>query len=253
MMQTILNRFRDTPISWVADSFKPLTPLVTHALPMSLLTTAEGCNSVLERYLSMYAEDACHTEKRRARISMWSQWYFANLLPGWVIVSLSQGWQLPIAAQDVYISLQEEGLPNQIYLNGPGEALHSAQPMARFDSMIEQHLRPVCQALADLSGLKPGIYWSNAGVRVAWGIKQAERVNANISDGMALLDARELHYGGKNPLHQPLRPEDPQDENSPQFRRQCCLRYDLADHVMCPSCPLLLAERKSGKKRKSPA
>jgi ferric iron reductase protein FhuF len=59
---------------------------------MSLLTTAEGCNSVLERYLSMYAEDACHTEKRRARISMWSQWYFANLLPGWVIVSLSQGW-----------------------------------------------------------------------------------------------------------------------------------------------------------------
>ncbi|WP_188471658.1 siderophore-iron reductase FhuF [Hafnia psychrotolerans] len=253
MMQTILNRFRDTPISWVADSFKPMTPLVTNALPMSLLTTAKGCSRVLEHYLSLHADDATQTEKRRARISMWSQWYFANLLPGWVIVSLSHGWQLPISTENVYLSLQDEGLPNQIYLDGPGEALLSTQPMARFDQMIEQHLRPVCQALADISGLKPGIYWSNAGVRVSWGIKQAERVNADISDGMALLDARELHYGGKNPLYQPMRPEDPQDDNSPQFRRQCCLRYELADHVMCSSCPLLLAERKSGKKRKSPA
>ncbi len=252
-MQTILNRFRDTPISWVADSFKPMTPLVTNALPMSLLTTAKGCSRVLEHYLSLHADDATQTEKRRARISMWSQWYFANLLPGWVIVSLSHGWQLPISTENVYLSLQDEGLPNQIYLDGPGEALLSTQPMARFDQMIEQHLRPVCQALADLSGLKPGIYWSNAGVRVSWGIKQAERVNADISDGMALLNARELHYGGKNPLYQPMRPEDPQDDNSPQFRRQCCLRYELADHVMCSSCPLLLAERKSGKKRKSPA
>ncbi|GAB2930505.1 hydroxamate siderophore iron reductase FhuF [Hafnia psychrotolerans] len=252
-MQTILNRFRDTPISWVADSFKPMTPLVTNALPMSLLTTAKGCSRVLEHYLSLHADDATQTEKRRARISMWSQWYFANLLPGWVIVSLSHGWQLPISTENVYLSLQDEGLPNQIYLDGPGEALLSTQPMARFDQMIEQHLRPVCQALADISGLKPGIYWSNAGVRVSWGIKQAERVNADISDGMALLDARELHYGGKNPLYQPMRPEDPQDDNSPQFRRQCCLRYELADHVMCSSCPLLLAERKSGKKRKSPA
>lgn len=253
MMQTILNRFRDTPISWVADSFKPMTPLVTNALPMSLLTTAKGCSRVLEHYLSLHADDATQTEKRRARISMWSQWYFANLLPGWVIVSLSHGWQLPIGTENVYLSLQDEGLPNQIYLDGPGEALLSTQPMARFDQMIEQHLRPVCQALADVSGLKPGIYWSNAGVRVSWGIKQAERVNADISDGMALLEARELHYGGKNPLYQPMRPEDPQDDNSPQFRRQCCLRYELADHVMCSSCPLLLAERKSGKKRKSPA
>ncbi|QMV51503.1 siderophore-iron reductase FhuF [Ewingella americana] len=252
-MQTILDSFRDGPISWVADSFKPMTPLVTNALPMSLLTTADGCASVLERYLTLHAEDASHVEKRRARISMWSQWYFANLLPSWVIVSLSHGWQLPIAADNVYLALQDEGLPHQIYLDGPGAAFTSPQPMDRFEEMIEQHLRPVCHAMAEISGLKPGIYWSNAGIRVGWGIKQAELVNADISDGMALLNARELPDGGKNPLFQPMRPENPLDENSPQFRRQCCLRYELADHAMCPSCPLLLAERKSGKKRKSPA
>jgi len=253
MMQTILNSFRDGPVSWVADSFKPMTPLVTNALPMSLLTTAEGCASVLERYLTLHAEDAGKLEQRRARISMWSQWYFATLLPSWVIVSLSHGWQLPIATGNVYLALQDEGLPYQIYLEGPGAALTSDLPMARFDQMIEQHLRPVCQALAEVSGLKPGIYWSNAGIRVGWGVKQAELVNADISDGMALLNARELRDGGKNPLFQPMRPENPQDENSPLFRRQCCLRYDLSDHVMCSSCPLLLAERKSGKIRRSPA
>lgn len=252
-MQTILDSFRDGPISWVADSFKPMTPLVTNALPMSLLTTSDGCASVLERYLKHHVEEASNLEKRRARISMWSQWYFANLLPSWVIISLSHSWQLPIAADNVYLTLQDEGLPNQIYLDGPGTAFTSPQPMTRFDEMIEQHLRPVCHAMAEISGLKPGIYWSNAGIRVGWGIKQAELVDADITDGMALLNARELPGGDKNPLFQPMRPENPLDDNSPQFRRQCCLRYELADHVMCSSCPLLLAERKSGKKRKSPA
>ena len=68
---------------------------------------------------------------------------------------------------------------------------------------------------------------------------------------MQLMASRDLRYGGKNPLFQPLRAEDPSDPDSPQYRNQCCLRYDLADHAMCPSCPLLLAERKSGKRRKT--
>lgn len=250
-MQRLLDSFRDTPVSWVADTFKPLTPLVTNAVPMSHLTTAEGCASVLKRYLDANAADAAQCDKRRARISMWSQWYFATLLPSWAIVSLRHGWQLPIAAQNVYLCMQEEGLPAQIYLDGEGEALTSAEPMARFDVMIEQHLRPVCEALAEFSGLKPGIYWSNAAIRVGWGVKQAELANADISDGMALMESRELRRGGKNPLFQPLRPENPADPDSPQYRKQCCLRYCLADHAMCPSCPLLLAERKSGKRRKT--
>ena len=216
-MQRLLDSFRDTPVSWVADTFKPLTPLVTNAVPMSHLTTAEGCASVLKRYLDANAADAAQCDKRRARISMWSQWYFATLLPSWVIVSLRHGWQLPIAAQNVYLCMQEEGLPAQIYLDGEGEALTSAEPMARFDVMIEQHLRPVCEALAEFSGLKPGIYWSNAAIRVGWGVKQAELANADISDGMALMESRELRRGGKNPLFQPLRPENPADPDSPHL------------------------------------
>ena len=60
----------------------------------------------------------------------------------------------------------------------------------------------------------------------------AELVNADISDGMRLMESRELRYGGKNPLFQPLRAEDPSDPDSPQYRKQCCLRYDLADHAI---------------------
>lgn len=242
-MQTILESFRDGPLYWVADNFKPMTPLTANAFPMSLMSTAEGCAHVLASYLAANPEDASQRETRRARISMWSQWYFANLLPSWVIVSLSHNWLLPIAPDKVFLTLQENGLPNQLYLEGNGKPLASTLPMARFEEMIELHLRPICLALAELSELKAGIYWSNAGVRVNWGLQQAALINVDISDGLQLLNARTLRHCAKNPLFQPVRPENPQDANSPLFRRQCCLRHELSDHAMCPSCPLLLAEK----------
>ncbi|CAM3565128.1 siderophore-iron reductase FhuF [Rouxiella silvae] len=245
-MQTLFDSFRGGPLPWVADQLKFMSPDVTDAFPLSLLTTEQGCASLLERYLSFHAEDAAHTDKRRARISMWSQWYFAYLLPTWVIVSLTHNWQLPIRPERLFLSLQQEGLPSQIYLRGEGTAFTPSveAPLLRFEEMIEQHLRPVCQAMADLSGLKPSIYWGNAAVRVGWGIQQAELVKADVSEGKALLDARELSAGRKNPLFQPLRPENPHDPESPLFRRQCCLRHELPDIAMCPSCPLLLAEKR---------
>lgn len=245
-MQTLFDSFRNGPLPWVAEQFRFMTPAVTDALPLSMLTTEQGCAGVLERYLSVHAEDACQTDKRRARISMWSQWYFANLLPSWVIVSLTHNWQLPIRPEQLFLSLQEEGLPSQIYLQGQGQAFQARadEPFYRFEEMIEQHLRPVCQALAAVSDLKPGIYWGNAAVRVNWGIQQAELLKIDTREGKALIEARELSAGRKNPLFQPLRPENPCDPTSTLYRRQCCLRYDLADVAMCPSCPLLLAEKR---------
>lgn len=246
MMQTLFDSFRDGPIPWVADQFRPMTSEVKDALPLSMLATEDGCASLLSHYLRVHADDASHPDKRRARISMWSQWYFANLLPSWVIISLRHNWQLPIHPQQLFLTLQEEGLPCQIYLQGEGEAYvpQPQVPFYRFEEMIEQHLRPVCQAMAAVSHLKPGIYWGNAAVRVNWGIQQAELVNADIREGTALIEARELSAGRKNPLFQPLRPENPRDPESPLFRRQCCLRYELPDIAMCPSCPLLLAEKR---------
>lgn len=245
-MQTLFDSFRDGPLPWVADQFKLMTPDITDALPLSLLTTEEGCLILLQHYLAAHAQDASQPHTRRARISMWSQWYFANMLPSWVIVSLTHNWQLPIHPDKLFMSLQEEGLPSQIYLQGQGEAF-VAQPDApfhRFEEMIEQHLRPVCQALATISDLKPGIYWGNAAVRVNWGVQQLELTQVDSSEGKALIDARELSPGRKNPLFQPVRPENPCDPTSTLYRRQCCLRYELDDIAMCPSCPLLLAEKR---------
>ncbi|WP_369788234.1 siderophore-iron reductase FhuF [Rouxiella sp. WC2420] len=245
-MQILFDSFRDGPLPWVADQFKFMTSDVSDALPLSLLTTEAGCASLLDRYLTAHAQEVRQIDQRRARISMWSQWYFANVLPSWVIISLTHNWQLPIRPDQLYLSLQEEGLPNQIYLQSEGEAFvaHDDAPFYRFDEMIEQHLRPVCQALAAVSDLKPGIYWGNAAVRVNWGIQQAELLNIDTREGKALIDARELSAGRKNPLFQPLRPENPCDPASTLYRRQCCLRYDLPDVAMCPSCPLLLAEKR---------
>lgn len=246
MISTLFARFRAGPLPWVADQLQLLTPEVRDVLPVSLLTHEAGCASMLSRYLQIHAGDTNQIEQRRARISMWSQWYFANLLPAWVIVSLSHNWQLPIRPDRLFISLQQQGLPGQLYFQGEAQAFtpDTNLPLARFTSLIEQHLRPVCQALAALSDMKPGIYWGNAAVRLHWGIEQAALLNADTTDGLALINARTLSDGGKNPLFQPLRAEHPDNPDSPLFRRQCCLRYRLADHAMCSSCPLLLVEKR---------
>ncbi len=244
MMQTIIDNLSSGPLNWVAERLKPLTPEVESAWSMQQLTTPEGCAQVLQRYLDVHMGSDTDPQQLRARVSMWSQWYFAMLLPSWVIVSLSHNWQLPIAPERVFLTLQENGLPEQIYFDGPGEPFIEGLPLARFDVMIEQHLRSVCQSMAEISGLKPGIYWSNAGVRIAWGIEQAQLINADARDGLALLEARVLRDGSKNPLIDPVRAENPSDPNSIRYRRQCCLRYELADHEICSTCPLELAKKR---------
>jgi len=114
MMQTIIDNLSSGPLNWVADRLKPLTPDVANAWSMQLLTTPEGCAQVLQRYLDTHLDNSADLVQLRARVSMWSQWYFAMLLPSWVIVSLSHNWQLPIAPEQVFLTLQENGLPEQI-------------------------------------------------------------------------------------------------------------------------------------------
>lgn len=237
-MLTILDSFADGPLDWVKTMFVPYDADAERVVPAGRLLTPEGARDLLSAYLA--AHDAA---EHRARVSMWSQWYFARLLPVWVIVNLSHQWQLPISADRVWFQLNEDGLPLQFMLQGDGEPVTETDPLVRFAGMV-QHIAPVCQILADLAGLKPGIFWNNAAVRIQWGIEQAELINADVTPGQALLTARTLCDGSKNALFEPTRREIPTDAASPSFRRQCCLRYELCDHEMCPSCPLLLAEKR---------
>ncbi len=239
MMLTILDSFSDGPLDWVKQAFIPLENGDRSALSMTRLTSPEGARELLSTYLDNFP-----ATEHRARVSMWSQWYFAKLLPSWTVVNLLCNWQLPIEPDRVFLRLGEDGLPVQFLLAEPGEAVVKTGSLARFVNMIDSHLAPVCHSLAAISGLKPGLYWNNAAIRVGYGITQAASTQADISDGWALLAARQLDDGRKNPLFEPVRHEIPGDETSARYRKQCCLRNELCDHEICPSCPLLLAEKR---------
>lgn len=236
-MQTILDSFADGPLDWVRPMFIPYAGQAG-AVSATQLLTPEGAQAVMASYLAAHP-----ASEQRARVSMWSQWYFARLLPVWVIINLARDWQLPIEASHIWFELNEQGLPLQFMLAGDGEPVAEREPLSRFDGMV-QHIAPLCRIMAEMAGLKPGIFWNNAAVRIHWGIEQAQLVNADVHAGEALLAARELCDGSKNPLCDPMRHEIPTDATSPRYRRQCCLRYELCDHEMCPSCPLLQAEKR---------
>lgn len=178
-------------------------------------------------------------QDRAAVISMWSQWYFARLFASWVRINLQFNWQLPVAPQAYRFMLQETGMPLDFVLLQPGRAIGDPGSMARFMPMIDAHITPVCHTLSALSGIKPGLFWNNAAIRIMQGMNHASQEGADISAATEFLATRTLPDGSPNRLFQPMRQLPDLEGNLSPCRRQCCLRYKLHDVEYCPSCPLL--------------
>ncbi|WP_213993704.1 siderophore-iron reductase FhuF [Sodalis sp. dw_96] len=187
---------------------------------------------------------------RAAVISIWSQWYFALLLAPWTRINMLYDWQLPFLPQSIRFTQSENAVPDRFILADIGRAVPPCEGTARFEELIDRHLAPVCRTLSRLAGIKPGLFWNNAGIRLAHGVDMALQQGADITRAVEFLAMRTLADGTPNRLYQPVR-EIPQPSGPPKIiRRLCCLRYKLAGLEYCPGCPLVEArQRKAGRCR----
>lgn len=217
--------------------------------------------TVIEPFLRLQKD-----EDRAAVISMWSQWYFALLLTPWTRIAVLHGWRLPIAAREIRFTQSETAVPEKFILPSRGEKIAPLTDIAAlFQQVMDSHLQPVCRTLAQLSGIKPGLFWNNAAIRIAHGITLAEeklaelarqtelkstmeKAAVSIAAAKAFLAEKYQGNGDYNPLYRPISLVD--GESGPRIiRRLCCLRYKLNGLEYCPSCPLPLADERKSRRR----
>ncbi|XBS70054.1 siderophore-iron reductase FhuF [Acerihabitans sp. KWT182] len=222
----------------IAESFLLTAPKDEKVYSASALCSPETAQALMEPLLRMY-----RGQDRAAVISIWSQWYFALWLAPWARINMLYDWQLPYLPHNINFTQSENAVPDKFILADDGVALPPGQGPARFDDLVEEHLTPVCRTLSRLAGIKPGLFWNNAGIRLAHGFDMAKEHGADITRVADWLSTRILTNGLPNRLYQPMR-EIPQPEGPPKIiRRLCCLRYRLSGLEYCPGCPLVEAKQ----------
>lgn len=227
----------------LTDSFLLTAPAGRHIHSAAELCAPDSAQELVEPLLQKY-----QGEDRAAVISIWSQWYFALLLAPWARINMLFDWQLPVRPQAISFTLAETGVPEQFILENEGGPSPAGSGQVRFKELMELHLLPVCRTLSQIAGIKPGLFWNNAGIRLVHGFNMAREQGADITLATDFLAARTLPDGSVNRLYQPVRVITLPPEPPKIIRRLCCLRYKLSGLEYCPSCPLLEADKRKAER-----
>ncbi len=227
----------------IADSFLFAAPAGKTLFSSAALCTPTTALPVVAPFLRRH-----QGEDRAAVISMWSQWYFARLLPTWTRINLLYSWQLPSDPREVSFTLDENGVPGEFVLASiGGETPAEVDIFTRFRPLAAGHIQPICHTLSGLAGIAASLFWNNAAIRIAHGFTLAREQGGDTTAAGPLLASKTLPDGTVNRLFAPVR-QLKEDGSSHTIRRLCCLRYKLGDTEYCPSCPLLLANRRKNRR-----
>jgi ferric iron reductase protein FhuF len=206
------------------------------ALPAGELRDPRRLDEVLGVFGARYG----HAD-RRALASLWSKWHFAALLAPALASRLLLGRELPLGLDETHLDLAAEGHTARLWLPHDGRPLAADAAAGGFDRLVDDHMAPLIEALAEVSGTAARVFWSNAGNHFDhFTVALAAHPLASPGDtapGLALLARPHLSDGRRNPLHRPVR----YLADGTRVRRLCCLRYRLEDMTLCADCPLACA------------
>lgn len=176
----------------------------------------------------------------RAVASIWSKWHFAIVMPAWFIGRVLMGRRLPIALDALRFEINDEGRTLCVWLPEPGEHDRQATtPDTSWNALVEQHLRPTVELLAERTGVTRRVLWNNAGNLFEAFVRRLDETypgQAGLAPARELLEAEHGADGRPNPMFKPVL--YPQRADGPhRVRRICCMRYLVPDRVFCSTCP----------------
>ncbi|MFC4297094.1 siderophore-iron reductase FhuF [Castellaniella hirudinis] len=175
----------------------------------------------------------------RAIASLWSRWHFWAVLPPLVAALLLHRCAPGLRAVQLSPIHRTCGLAWET----PVPAFSPEAARAACERVVWQ-ARPLIDALADLSGASPRVFWSNLGNLLEYLVTQL-RPHPGVCAQMlrafdALLESPLLADGSPNPVERPVRYEPgpaPGGEGARRVRKICCLYYLLPGAELCENCP----------------
>jgi ferric iron reductase protein FhuF len=181
----------------------------------------------------------------RAVASAWSLEYLWALLPPVVAAASVLQHGFPVRAEDMAVSLDEDGEPVRFHIAGEGHALPGRSTAARFDGLLWQHLEPLFAAVSRQARLPLKVLWGNTARYLELILGEALQLTGHAghvaADSEALLHCAAWPDGRANPLHARLRKVIRMADGAaapPRLHRQCCLSYLLPGQGHCQACPL---------------
>ena len=143
----------------------------TAHLPVAGLGTP-AIDTALDAALRIMARHYDGTD-RRVVASVWARHYFSALLPAPLAALALRHHALPL--DRAICVVDEHGIPTQLQVPHPGETQYHASASARFDGLLEHHLRPLIETLSRVSGVSARLLWANAGAVTAEVFRHARR------------------------------------------------------------------------------
>ncbi|SBR46991.1 siderophore-iron reductase FhuF [Halomonas sp. HL-93] len=217
-------------------------------LAASALLDRNFLSEQLTRYGHSFGDDADYL----AVASVWSKYYFSSVSIPTLVANLLLGYDLPLGGDELRLALGDKGQTVRIWLPHGGVPLASKALQARFSTLFDDHCAPLIEALSEVSGLSPKVFWSNLGHYVEFVGKTCSQHPDFIGACGPLLDyldTRTLPGGRRNPLYQPVRYLELGGESPARVRRLCCIKYRLPGEPLCGGCPLK-PENKPAKRRR---
>lgn len=173
-------------------------------------------------------------------LSEWSKYYFIRILGPVIAANVLLGHALPVRLSELELVFGKDGTIHGFVVKDQGTAI-TTTGVARYESLIEDNLKPLIESWSLHFSVPIKILWVNAARYVNWINVQLDLVGAGAEVGKAVTQLLEHRYVNDNinPLFGCYRLRI--IEAKPvQVRRNCCLRYRLPTTELCDDCPRLL-------------
>lgn len=204
------------------------------AVPLRSFFEDGHFTTVLDKYTELHGG-----VDRRAAASFWSLYYFSALAIPYIVARRAD-LVLPVALDNMTISIGEDGLPRAFGVPHVGEWCEAGDTLEMVTPLVARHLADAIAQLKRLGGIAPKLGWNNAAVYIDYAINTTQPGAAADSDhwsARSLFEEKTLPDGSANPFFGCLRHE--MEDGQTQCRRKvCCLRYMLPG---IPSCGELCA------------